>query len=133
MECKHSKFINAKTNYALCEQCNSILKVTKDTIIPISKHDRISYPDLNPFDIFNNMKKQTENIKINKNREKYISSRKELLDYMKYLNNKFKFSDITLYLGIYIMDLLSHNENIVDENSLEILVVACLLLSCNLL
>jgi hypothetical protein len=130
MECKHSKFINAKTNYAICQTCGTILKISKDNTIPISKQ-LTSYPDLNPFDIFTNMKKQTENIKQNKKCGKYLYSRRDLIDYMKHLNNKFKFSDITLYLGIYIMDLIGHNEEIIDGNNLDLIAVSCLLLSCS--
>jgi hypothetical protein len=132
MECKHSKFINAKTNYAICQTCGSILKISKDSTIPIIKEQTITYTDLNPFDIFSNMKKQTDKIKPIKKSEKYLSSRRDLIDYMKHLNNKFKFSDITLYLGIYIMDLIGHNEEIITGNNLELVAIACLLLSCNI-
>jgi hypothetical protein len=131
MECIHSKFINAKSyKYATCGTCGTLLKVTKDNNIPVIKHG-LTYSDLCWQDIYNNMKIQSESIKLNKLSDKYISSRRELIDYMKHLNNKFKYSDITLYLGIYLLDIIGNNENLIENYNFELIVVACLLLSCN--
>lgn len=134
MECIHSKFVNAKNNkFAICAKCGTLLKLNIDSVTQVIKEGSPNYNDLSLFDIFNNMKKQAESFKINKLNEKYVHSRRELIDYMKHLNNKFQFSDITLYLGIYLMDIIGSNNEIVEYNNLELISISCLILSCNII
>ncbi len=132
MECNHSKFVNVKSNkYAICEKCSTLLKLLKDSVIPVIKDNTHTYSDLPTFEIFNNMKKQSELIKLKKVSERYLNIRKEILDYMKHLNSKFKYSDITYYLGVYLIDLIAQNENIIHNYSFDLIAISCLILSCN--
>jgi hypothetical protein len=129
MECIHSQFVKAKSIYAICNTCNTLLKVTEDNVIPVIRDGKPTYSDLSWQDLYNKMKKESESIKLNKVSSKYITARAELIDYMRHLNNRFKYSDITLYLGVYLMDVIGHNENVVENSNLELIAVACLLLS----
>jgi hypothetical protein len=130
MECIHSKFVKAKSIYSTCLTCGILLKITEDIITPVIKDDSPTYSDLNWQDTYYNMKAQS-NMKLKPLPEKYLTCRSELIDYVKSLNYKFKFSDITLHLAIYIMDIIGNNEDLIENNRLELIAVACLLLSCN--
>jgi hypothetical protein len=130
MECLHSKFVKAKSNYSTCTNCGILLKVSEDVVLPVSKDGSPTYSDLNWLEIYKNMKSQAGATKIIKLSDKYIYSRRELIDYIKSLNYKFKFSDITLHLAVYLMDIICSNENIIERNGTELIAVACLFLSC---
>ena len=132
MECLHSKFVKAKSIYSTCSTCGRLLKVTEEGVFPVLKDGAPIYSDLNWLDIYSNMKSQANATKFNKLSDKYLSTRRELIDYIKSLNYKFKFSDITLHLAVYLMDIISSNENIIEKNGFELIAVACLLLSCKI-
>ncbi len=131
MECEHSLSDNNKLrNYTYCKNCGTIIKIIKDEIIPISKRSKNLYSDIDNYEIYLNMKAQNLLLNIhNIQNSSYLANRKDLIEYLRTYSIKYKFSDRSLHLAILLLDLLSCNDELVNQNDIELLSISCLILA----
>jgi hypothetical protein len=114
--------------FASCQICGVLIKITDGKIIPALRPKmRILKKELDLYSIFENMrefKKDTRPIS-----KKYLILRKDLLDYIKHLTRKYKLCRYTFHLTVFLLDILSHNDDFIYEANLDLLAIGCFLLA----
>jgi hypothetical protein len=114
--------------FASCQVCGVLIKINDGKIIPALRPKmRVLKKELDLYDIFQNMKNYThDHRQVSK---KYLILRRDLLDYIKQLTRKYKLCRYTFHLTVFLLDVLSHNEDLMYEANLELLAVGCFLLA----
>ena len=123
-QCFHT--FKAKTrNYAVCNNCNTILSIHNCKITPIQRLNN-TFQDINPFDILRNMREDNLGPL---DSDRYISVRKQLIEFLKSLCKRYHLKRYTQHLAVYLLDKLSLNNELMKECNLELLTIGCFILS----
>jgi hypothetical protein len=121
--------LNTKNRlFASCQVCGVLIKITDGQVVPALRPKmRILKKELDLYDIFQNMKTYVKDPRpISK---KYLLLRRDLLDYIKHMTRKYKLCKYTFHLTVFLLDILSHNDDFIYDANLELLAVGCFLLA----
>jgi hypothetical protein len=121
--------LNTKNRlFASCQVCGILIKITDGKVIPALRPKmRVLKQELDLYAIFQNMKEYKKDPRpISK---KYSILRKDLFDYIKHLTRKHKLCRYTFHLTVFLLDILSHNDDFIYEANLDLLAVGCYLLA----
>jgi hypothetical protein len=121
--------LNTKNRlFTSCQVCGVLIKITDGNVIPaLRPRMRILKKELDLYEIFQNMKNfQKDTRAVSK---KYLLLRKDLLDHIKMLTRKYRLCRYTFHLTVFLLDILSHNDDFIYEANLDLLGIGCFLLA----
>jgi hypothetical protein len=120
-----------ESDMRFCAKCNSIILLQKSSLIKPNKPNNLYFnTEIDAIEHFKQIQKQQfiiqETFSIS-----YQSVRRQMIQYLKRMCEKYKYTTRTLYLSIFYLDLLLKYRSIPSESKLDLIAISCMLLAGN--